>query len=594
MANRFYFRIPVALAVCIMLIAILAISESRVAVGVSPGRGQEGGRPTPSPTPKSPPRTQRQPSRAPTRPVLRPTPQPTPGIKLSPTPTPALPRTEPKTTELRCVSAPARISPGPVVRNSMGMELVLIPPGSFCMGSNANSNERPVHQVTIKESFYMALYEVTQAQWQQLMGTTARDQRGANQDLQAMPGEGEKYPMYYVSWNDAQEFIHRLNERNDGFVYRLPTEAEWEYACRAGTTEDIAGSLDLMAWYGGDAGNSRGQTHPVGTKQPNAFGLYDMQGNVEEWCWDMYHDNYDGAPVDGSAWLGSGDQNDRVLRGGWWSAPTIYQRSAYRDKLSSWNRYNSHIGFRVVAVKANSATSTVRESKTPVQRGALVKNEMGILFVLVPAGSFVMGSNNGEANEKPVHEVTIKQGFYMSLSEVTQEEWQQVMQTSPSQFHDFYTQPVENVSWDDAQAFIRKLNEKRERGIKYRLPTEAEWEYACRAGTTGDYAGELDALAWYSAKQTHAVGNKLPNAFGLYDMHGNVWEWCQDVFHDSYVGAPTDGSAWLNGGVPGTRVLRGGSWYDPAVLVRSASRQGVSANDHSNGYGFRIVAEKGR
>ena len=167
------------------------------------------------------------------------------------------------------------------------------------------------------------------------------------------------------------------------------------------------------------------------------------------------------------------------------------------------------------------------------------------------------------------------------------------MGNNPSHFKECGNCPVETVSWDDTQKFIERLNGMND-GYTYRLPTEAEWEYACRAGTTGDYAGNLTEMAWYSensGNKTHAVGGKQPNAWGLADMHGNVWEWCQDWYHETYYGAPTDGSAWLSGGEQKYRVLRGGSWSPDASGLRSAAR----GNDLSPGYsnlfiGFRLVA----
>jgi formylglycine-generating enzyme required for sulfatase activity len=212
------------------------------------------------------------------------------------------------------------------------------------------------------------------------------------------------------------------------------------------------------------------------------------------------------------------------------------------------------------ATNTNSTGVNVGPPKTPPKPGALVKNQMGIEMVYIPPGEFMMGSENGDKDERPVHRVTISQAFYIGRYEVTQAQWQAAMGDNPSHFKDCGGNcPVERVSWKDAQNFINKLNESND-GFRYRLPTEAEWEYACRAGTTGDYAGTLSEMAWYgknSGSKTHAVGGKQPNAWGLADMHGNVWEWCQDWYHKTYYGAPTDGSAWLSGGEQEYRVLRG-------------------------------------
>lgn len=235
----------------------------------------------------------------------------------------------------------------------------------------------------------------------------------------------------------------------------------------------------------------------------------------------------------------------------------------------------------------NSASPNSGSSTPPVPKpGSIVRDQLGMELVYVPAGSFMMGSNNGPNNEKPVHQVTIKEGFYMGRYEVTQAQWKQVMGNNPSYFKGDNL-PVEQVTWGNAVIFTQKaLGNK----FGYRLPTEAEWEYACRAGTTGDYAGDLTEMAWFSdnsERRTHGVGGKRPNAWGLFDMHGNVWEWCDDVFHESYVGAPTNGSAWWTGATT-DRVLRGGSWVDPAGFLRSAFRLGNRSQTSS--CGFRVVA----
>jgi formylglycine-generating enzyme required for sulfatase activity len=220
-----------------------------------------------------------------------------------------------------------------------------------------------------------------------------------------------------------------------------------------------------------------------------------------------------------------------------------------------------------------------------------LRSPQGIEMVYIPPGSFIMGSTNGDPDEKPTHQVTISQPFYMGKYEVTQAQWLEVMGNNPSTFKNCTACPVEHVSWDDVQSFINRLNETND-GLRYRLPTEAEWEYSCRAGTTGDYAGNLSEIAWYrknSGSRTHAVGEKQPNAWGLADMHGNVWEWCQDWYHETYYGAPSDGSAWLSGGDQKYRVLRGGSWSFAASYLRSAVRIPVTPNTRDD-FGFRLVA----
>jgi TonB family protein len=217
----------------------------------------------------------------------------------------------------------------------------------------------------------------------------------------------------------------------------------------------------------------------------------------------------------------------------------------------------------------------------------------GIELVRISSGTFMMGSTNGETDEKPAHQVTTNYSFYIGKYEVTQAQWQSVMGNNPSYFKDCANCPVEQVSWDDAQNFIKRLNESND-GFRYRLPTEAEWEYACRAGTTGDYAGNLTEMAWYyenSGSKTHAVEGKRSNDWGLADMHGNVLEWCEDWYHTTYDGAPTDGSAWLSGGEQKYRVVRGGSWPYSATQLRSAYRLSFYSPDYrSYVIGFRVVA----
>jgi formylglycine-generating enzyme required for sulfatase activity/tRNA A-37 threonylcarbamoyl transferase component Bud32 len=208
---------------------------------------------------------------------------------------------------------------------------VQIPVGEFMMGGDKYADEKPLHKVKISKAFEIGKYEVTQAQWKAVMGANPSNFKGEN------------LPVEQVSWNDTQEFIKKLNARNDGYIYRLPTEAEWEYACRAGTTGDYAGNLDEMGWYTASSGD---KTHPVGEKKANAWGLYDMHGNVWEWCSDWYDGGYYGksSEVDPK---GSESGSARVERGGGWYGYAAYCRSAYRCYDAPGVRF-IFLGFRLV------------------------------------------------------------------------------------------------------------------------------------------------------------------------------------------------------------------------------------------------------
>ncbi|MDR0380257.1 MAG: formylglycine-generating enzyme family protein [Candidatus Accumulibacter sp.] len=235
---------------------------------------------------------------------------------------------------------PAQIG-GRTYTNSIGMEFVLIPAGSFMMGSDKksdpdSSDDETPHRVRISKPFYLGRYEVTQAQWEDVMGSNPSKFRGGSN------------PVERVSWNDVQAFIQRLNQREGHNHYRLPTEAEWEYAARAGTTTrysfgDDVNSLDRHAWY---EDNSDDRPHPVGQKEPNPWGLYDMHGNVWEWVQDWYGRKYY-AQSSANDPRGLSRGASRVLRGGCWSRDAKYLRSAYRGSLSPDFRGGSG-GFRLV------------------------------------------------------------------------------------------------------------------------------------------------------------------------------------------------------------------------------------------------------
>lgn len=226
--------------------------------------------------------------------------------------------------------------------NSVGIDLVRLPSGKFTMGSPAdekdrNADEGPQHEVTIS-SFFMGKYEVTQSQWR-AVGALPK----VRIDLPSNPSmfKGDSLPIEQVTWDEAIEFCERLSLATRK-LYRLPTEAEWEYACRAMTTGLYAGNLDAVAWYGG---NSRGTTHPVGTKQANRFGLYDMHGNVWEWCSDRLG-SYSSSNVQDPQGPGTGSM--RVLRGGSHHYGAINLRSASRGGSAPDRRDSrGELGFRI-------------------------------------------------------------------------------------------------------------------------------------------------------------------------------------------------------------------------------------------------------
>lgn len=459
------------------------------------------------------------------------------------------------------------------------MHFTHIPAGTFSMGSPENEpgrdgDESPQRTLQIERSFFLGTYEVTQAQWQAVMGE--------NPAIFQQTPDHLKHPVESVSWNDCMAFIDRLNAQGVGF-FRLPTEAEWEYACRAGTENRFYWGQDTAEWQSHQFGwiNSRSMAtpHPVGQKKPNPWGLHDMSGNVWEWCSDSY------APY------GQAAKTDtlKVFRGGSWYDFPKSQRSANRHK-HGWNERMPAIGLRLVL------ESQVRVVELP--GGAAMR------FVGIPSGSFVMGSDSNEVffqrDELPAHRVNISQAFWLGQFEVTQAQWQAVMGSNPSVFHrgaEAVQRPVEMVSWNDCLAFIKQLNAAG--NGTFRLPTEAEWEYACRAGTSSLYPWGADlslkplqAHAWFNSRaegKSQPTGTKKPNPWGLYDLHGNVWEWCQDWRGPYEAREQTD----PQGPETGTqKVYRGGSWFNEPEALRSANRHGHPPDQRFTNAGLRLVWEE--
>ena len=514
--------------------------------------------------------------------------------------------------------------PGLVWKNTLGAEFAWIPPGTFQMGSpeseeGRESHERQ-HEVTISAGFWMGRYEVTEAEWEAVMGTNP-----------AFPGCSAYCPVNNISGSDIQEFIRRLNQRepkrkgderapDSGYVYRLPTEAEWEYAARAGTTGARYGELDAIAWYLGDSKTIPRRLHEVGQKQANAWGLHDMLGNVREWTSSRYGEYPLGPVTDPRGPIGDTGQ---VLRGGAIHGSTWQVRAAYRLE----GAFNSFFtGIRLVR-----GTPPPPPPPPPVPEvGASWTNTVGMEFVGVPAGKFQMGSpadEEGRAVGEVQHEVTISKAYWMGKYEVTRREWEAVMGSPYRQYRSqrHYDRcnlpecPVDSVTWDEAQEFVGKLNERESgRGYVYRLPTEAEWEYAARAGTTGARYGNLDEVAlWFSTESTkeweewykdasdpyappappapgptpslHPVGQKRANAWGLHDMLGSVWERTADWYGAYPSSSVTDPLGPTTGMA---RVGRGGDWSSSERRLRSAARAAFFLGESPNAsasLGFRLV-----
>ncbi len=603
--------------------------------------------------------------------------------------------------------------------NSLRMKFTLIPPGEFMMGSmpeeieealkdasddphrqDCIKSEAPLHRVILTQPFYLGIHEVTQGDYEQVMGKNPSyfsPQGPGKGSVAGMKTAG--HPVEFVSWNDAAECCAKLSEqeklqpfyaRKDDMVtlqggtgYRLPTEAQWEFACRAGTTTkycigDRDEDLVRVAWFGANSGS---RTHQVGELQANPLGLYDTHGNVREWVQDWWEPAYFGQFQEKAALDPTGPATatkQRLFRGGHWPPSTTSNcRSASRNAVEPTGR-GTDIGFRMaLSVEAVRGATMERNSSAwqgwpagapkpafapfdakqarkaqlrwaehlgvPVE----YENSLKMKFILIPPGEFTMGSTADErqkalrvvgelkrsqdeiASEDPPHKVILTQPFYLSVHEVTQSAYQQVVGSNPSQFAksgsnleraakvagiDTSEHPVENVSWNDAAQFCEKLSQQEKlqpfdfqatnvaapaQGTGYRLPTEAQWEFACRAGTTSKYSlsdAKLPLAAWLatnSSQRTHGVGELKANPFGLYDMHGNISEWILDEWEPAFYSRFKESPAidpFCTGAAGRLRGFRGGNWSHPSSnYCRSAARSANVATARGNGIGFRVA-----
>jgi formylglycine-generating enzyme required for sulfatase activity/serine/threonine protein kinase len=502
--------------------------------------------------------------------------------------------------------------------NSIGMKFASVPAGEFLMGASdsdkdAGAGERPQKKVRVAKPFEMGATEVTVAQFRAFVEATGYETDAEASGLGGLVWDGAKggfrrdpkitwhrplggeestdeQPVTQVTWADAVKFCEWLSKK-EGIAYRLPTEEQWEYACRAGTTTrwfsgDDPSSLDQYAWY---PANFAGMIHPVGQKKPNPFGLYDMHGNVSEWC----RDGSKGDSVDPA------DKSGHFTRGG----SCEYNVPATRSTARTYQEHDaSHftLGFRVV-------------------REVAAGNTIGMRFGAVPAGEFLMGAPDSDkdanAGERPQRKVRITKPFEMGATEVTVAQFRAFVEASGyetdaetsglgGQVWDDAAkanrrdpkanwrrpkgaelakddEPVCQVTWNDAVEFCRWLSKKE--GVTYRLPTAQEWEYACRGGTStlwffGDDPAQLGEFAWFDSNSgytVHPVGTKKPNPFGLYDVYGNVTEWCRSE----------------TGGPDRPVSARGGRCDLPTSYLRTSHHEDYPADHCYMTSGFRVCRE---
>ena len=476
----------------------------------------------------------------------------------------------------------------------------------FMMGSeDGDEDEKPRHKVIIDYDFEIAKYPITFNEFDLYC-----EAKGINK----VNSEGwgrEEQPVINVSWNDANNYCKWLSLQT-GKKYRLPTESEWEYICRAESNSDWyfgdnEKELYKYAWYDENSGQSINKvgTHIGGTKKSNKWGVHDTHGTVLEWCMDDYIDNYNYTPLDGTAYRKE-DLSAKVLRGGSWSDLPYSTRSSFRFRLNPSDSDNS-TGFRImrelgyVFKVENKNSSSFMEPEMIKIIHPKTETSFNFSMIKVPQGNFMMGDVYSQKEvtidykyEIGKFPVTVKE-YMLFIADVNKNypypalsnpspwgegmsKFMERLKQANSNLNDNF--PIVGIDWNDANAYCLWLSEKT--GKQYRLPKEEEWEYACRAGTKttfcfGNKEKGLANYGWYeknSSSTLHEVGKLKPNPWGIHDMHGNVLEWI-----DKHDGAKVD-----------VKMLRGGSYKEFSDACSSSHNSIIMYENTQNEYtGFRIV-----
>lgn len=405
--------------------------------------------------------------------------------------------------------------------------------------------------IPISRTVAIGKYEVTFDEYDQFAAKTGRkfpSDKGWGRD---------KRPVINVSWEDAVAYTEWLS-RETGKRYRLPTEREWDTACDVRYHYCGSNNINAVAWYDKNSGY---KSHPVGERQPNSDGFYDMSGNVQEWTADTFTWSVE-------PW--GPKKSYRVIRGGSWGSLRSQGQAGDRRGQAT-DEGNHSVGFRL----AQDLGDTAQTDKFNDERQATAEKARPEAFE----------KRIAELKARPLIDpvmIPIERTFAIGKYEVTFDEYDQFAAKTDRPLPNDSgfgrgKRPVININGDDAEAYTKWLSEKT--GKRYRLPTEREWGLACNIQqTTFCGSNDINAVAWYednSGGKTHAVGEKQPNQRGLYDMSGNVWEWTAD--------------RWKND--KRMRMYRGGSWNSEPEFVRSDFRYGTSGGVQSYALGFRLAQD---